>query len=128
MNFLFLPVRGIKCYKVQSASVLQNRADGLSQLSWRLLASYNQNGVNATGELGPPPLKYIKFFFLIVFFPLTLICNDKNTTELCSINLISEQLLNPSEIGTFLAVEVAATVPAEIRIVTAIFYHDFRQA
>lgn len=53
---------------------------------------------------------------------MTLICDDKNTTELCSINCISAQLLNPSEIGTFLAVDVAATAPAEILIVTVIFY------
>lgn len=70
----------------------------------------------------------MKFYFLIVFFPLNLICNYKNTIEIYSINSISEQLLNPSEIGTFLAVEVAVTLPAEILIVPAIFYHDFRQA
>lgn len=106
--------------------MLQNRADGPSQLSWCLLTSFNQNGVNATGQVGPPPPKYLKFFFLLAFFPLTLICDDKNTTELCSINCISAQLLNPSEIGIFLAVEVAATLPAEILIATAVFYHDFR--
>lgn len=53
-------------------------------------------------------------FFLVGFFPpLALICDDKNTAELCSINCIPVCLLNSSEMGIFLAVEVAATLPAE---------------
>lgn len=50
-------------------------------------------------------------FLLAGFFPPALICDDKNTTELCSVNCISARLLNPSRMGIVLAAEGAAERP-----------------